>query len=280
MRSALRPASHLTVLVAAMLILLPGAPSASAQEWRTLSTSYTVSIAGLRIGQLNLDGTLNDQAYRLAGSGRLSGIARLFASGEGESRSNGMFAGQRTFPVRFAHSEMAGGEALKINMEMREGSVRRVAVEPPVEEKPDRVPITAEHHRGVLDPMSALLLRVPEGAPLLSPAACERTVPVFDGRMRFDVTLSYAGTRPVESSGYRGDVVVCKARYVPRAGHRERSSGQRTVRSQEIDVWFAPVSGTRTLAPYRLTLQTSVGQLVVAANRFEVAPMARRAASD
>lgn len=49
---------------------------------------------------------------------------------------------------------------------------------------------------------------------------CNRTLPIFDGAARYDIKLSYSGTRQVALDGCNGSVVVCQARYVPIAGHR------------------------------------------------------------
>ncbi|NCW45161.1 MAG: DUF3108 domain-containing protein, partial [Gemmatimonadaceae bacterium] len=106
--------------------------------------------------------------------------------------------------------------------------------------------------RRVVDPVSALIMPVPANQELLGPAACERTISVFDGITRFDISLSYSGAQNIEARGYAGPVVVCAARYTPIAGHRPDSASTRYMsENQDIHVWLAPLPETRTVVGTR-----------------------------
>jgi hypothetical protein len=49
---------------------------------------------------------------------------------------------------------------------------------------------------------------------------------------------------------------------------------------RDIEIAFAPVAGTRVLAPFRVSIANMLGNLVVQASRFEaVAPPSARAAT-
>ena len=264
--------------VLAGLALLAG--PAAASEWISLSASYSVSIAGLPIGQFGLDGTFNERAYRLDGSGGVTGFGRLVSSGRGMAQSNGTFVAGRVLPARYAYQE-SGQKTISIGMDMSHGEVRRLSVVPPVEPHWERVPVTEAHKRGIVDPMSGLLYQAKSEAALLSPAVCGRSVPIFDGRQRFDIELSFAGTRPVRTPrGYQGLVVVCRAAYRPIAGHRPtKKEVQQMQANRNIEVWFAPVEGTRVLLPYRVGIHTPFGEAVAEADRFEARPGAKQAAA-
>ena len=72
-------------------------------------------------------------------------------------------------------------------MGLNGGNVSALAIVPPLDEKPDRVPLKDVHKRGVVDPVSALLMPATSAGSLTEPANCNRTIPVFDGAARFDV---------------------------------------------------------------------------------------------
>ena len=76
-------------------------------------------------------------------------------------------------------------------------------------------PVAEVHKRGIIDPVSALVMPVPARGEPTDPANCNRTLPIFDGAARFNMVLSYAATRIVEKPGYKGPVLVCNVRYVP-----------------------------------------------------------------
>lgn len=245
-----------------------------------LDASYSVSIAGLAIGRFDLAVQVTGKSYRLSGTGRVDGLARLFSSGHGAAESYGTLRDGKVVPVHYSYWER-GSKSLAIDMDVTGGDVHRMSVVPPVEPAPDRVPVTELHRRGILDPMSALLVPVRGNGPPLSPAACAQTLAIFDGRQRFDIDLSYAGLHDVRAPrGYRGPVVVCRAAYRPIAGHRAAKKEVRQAQAnRSIEVWLAPIEGTRLLLPYRISIRTVLGEGVAEADRFEARPAPRQASS-
>ena len=105
--------------------------------------------------------------------------------------------------------------------------------------------------------------------PMLDPSACNRTIPVFDGAGRFDVTLSFASAKTVDVPGYKGPVLVCQARYTPIAGHRTgRKATQFMAENRDMEAWLAPVENTRMLVPVKISVRTMIGTTVIDATRW------------
>jgi hypothetical protein len=58
--------------------------------------------------------------------------------------------------------------------------------------------------------MSAPLVRVPGSGDPVAPQACQRTLSIFDGRMRYDLRLAFKRIETVKSQDrYQGPAVVC-----------------------------------------------------------------------
>ena len=149
-------------------------------------------------------------------------------------------------------------------------NVAGIDIEPPIDEKPDRVPLNDSHKRNIVDPLSAFLMPVNGKG---KDGACNRTLPIFDGAARYDIKLSYAGTRDVAMEGYSGPVVICQARYVPIAGHRSmRPSTKFMAENKDISAWLAPVAGTNMMMPVRISVKTMIGTAVIEASSFKVDP--------
>jgi hypothetical protein len=139
----------------------------------------------------------------------------------------------------------------------------------------NRVPITQAARTNVVDPLSAGLILVAAPGDVMNPESCNRTLPIFDARFRYDVVLSYLRTEaaPKKTEGYQGPVLVCQARYVPIAGHRtDRPQVQQLANNRELFVWLAPVAGTRVLVPIKVSIATGIGTMVVEATRFRAIP--------
>ena len=80
--------------------------------------------------------------------------------------------------------------------------------------------MTDAHRKGVFDPMTGSMLRVPGTADPLSPEACRTGAAIFDGRMRYELKLDFKRMETVKAEkGYQGPVVVCAIYFTPVAGY-------------------------------------------------------------
>jgi hypothetical protein len=250
----------------AALALCGAVPAASAQ---TLKADYSISLAGLSLGTADLSATLEGQKYSMQVGAKLTGLAGALVGGKGVATATGAVGGEKPSPATFAVSSQSSSEQRTVRMGLQGGTVAAVELNPPLDDRPDRVPIKDSHKRGILDPVSALLMPAAAKGDPTDPANCNRTLPIFDGAARFDVVLSYGETRQVEKPGYKGPVLVCNARYVPVAGHREtRSSIKFMAENRDMNVWLAPVEGSRLLMPLRISVRTTMGTSVIEANRW------------
>ena len=179
----------------------------------------------------------------MEGKAKLTGLAMVLTGGRGEASASGTLAGSTPQSTAFAVLSKTSDNQRSVRMGLRSGRVAKVEIDPPIEPKPDRVPVKAADKRGVVDPMSALLMPALDAKSLTDPANCDRTIPVFDGASRLDVVLSYGETKKVEVPGYSGPVLVCNARYVPISGHRSERPATKFMqenrdKSDRNDVWL------------------------------------------
>src|SRR6202046_2434668 len=206
--------SRLAAVGLATALLCGGGAQADA-----LHATYRVSLVGLPIGTVNLYAELTPTSYSIAGDAKLTGLAKLVSNGRGASAGKGAIVQGRVSPASFATTASSSNMTRTIRMALAGNAVTGVDISPPFQDKPDRVPLGPGDEHGVVDPVGAVILPAPASGPILSPAACNRTVPIFDGYTRFDVNLTYVRERTVSAKGYDGPVAVCAARYVPISGH-------------------------------------------------------------
>jgi hypothetical protein len=257
------------VLVACVLA---GTAPASAQA-DMVRARYAVSLVGLHIGEASASGLLQPDGYKIDLSAKLAGLAAMVSRLQMALVSSGFIHKGTVLPVSYATTSANSYETRTVRMALRSGSVTAVDISPPFEDREGRVPVTEANKRNVLDPTSALIMAVPAGQPLVGPAACNRTIPVYDGFTRFDITLSYVGTREVSAQGYSGPVSVCAARYTPVAGHKlDSKSTQFMANNREIEVWLAPVEHAHVVVPFHISMRTMAGVAIIDAVEFNVAP--------
>lgn len=258
--------SRSAVLVGVAALALSGLPALAAEA---VSGRYDVMIGGLQVGVAGLEGRISDDSYETSISLRLSGVSRLIASGRGSATASGRVVGGRAVPASYALNLNTTQQTEAIRMAMGGGSIRTYSAEPERPSAPDQIPVTAAHRQGVLDPLAAGLFYVPGGGPTVGAAACARTFPVFDGRQRYDLSFSFARTETLKVAGYEGPVVVCNARYRPIAGHRP-SQTQAMEANRDMQIWLAPIAGTRALLPARISIRTPVGVALIEPTKLEL----------
>lgn len=249
----------------------------------TLNVDYGISLAGLPIGSADLASTVEGTQYKLQVQARMTGLVGAMTSGKGGATASGSVSGGRPVPSSFAVTSRSGKDLRNVRIGMAGGNVVAVDITPPLEKREDRIPLSDSHKKGIVDPVSALVMIAAGKGEVTDPANCNRTIPVFDGAARFNVVLSYAETRTVERAGYRGPVLVCNIRYVPIAGHRaQRPATKFMEENRDMQVWLAPVEGSRLLVPLRIAVRTMIGMSIVEASRWSLtgvnAPIAGQAA--
>src|SRR5215813_884142 len=242
-----------------------------------LDARYVATLAGMQIGQGAWVIEIGDDQFTAAASGMTTGLLRVFANGQGNSASRGTVRGDILMPTAFVSTVNNDKRVEELRIVLSAGTVKDLVVDPPTTPNPDRIPLTDAHRRGVIDPMSAGLIRVSGNGDPVSPEACRRTLPVFDGRMRFDLQLSFKRIDTVQAQkGYQGPVAVCGVQFMPLAGYvPERAAIKYLMAQQDMEIWLAPIPGTRIVVPYRISLQTPLGQGVLEATQFVAAASSR-----
>lgn len=247
---------------AAALAILPSAAPAASEEARAV---YDVSFGGIGIARGSLAVRIDKGAYAAKLHISTSGLARIVSSEESFATAKGRFGNSLT-PASYELMSR-GDKVTQVSMGLSGGKVRNLSAIPELAPKDDRVPLKNSHKRNVLDPLSAALVPVAIDA---DPAkACDRTLPIFDGWTRYDIRLSYKGTKAIDVPGYKGDAVICGARWVPVAGHREgRESTKFMANNRDLEAWFVPATDEMML-PYKISVKTMKGMLVVTARQFD-----------
>jgi Protein of unknown function (DUF3108) len=264
--------------IAVTAIVAAAADPALAQG--RVDARYAVTLAGMPVGKGAWVIDIAENQFTAAASGATAGLLRVFASGQGSGASRGFIVGGNPVPASFAASITSDKKTEEIRMTLGSGDVKEYAVTPEVPDDPERVPVTDAHFHGVNDPMTGSLVRVPGTGNPLSPQACSRTTPIFDGRMRYNLQFAYKRMEQVKADkGYEGPVVVCAVYFTPIAGFvPHRASVKYLAAQRDMEVWLAPVANTRVLVPYRISIPTPVGVGVMQATQFVSVSQPRAAA--
>jgi hypothetical protein len=248
--------------------LLLAAPSAFAQG--KLDARYEATLAGIPVGKGAWTIDIADDSFSASASGGTSGLLKAFAGGSGTGAAQGRVVNGALVSTNYSATTTTSKKSEAIRIVMSNGNVKEYAIEPEPPVDPDRLPITDAHRRGVYDPMTGSMLRVPGSGDPLSPEACRTGAAIFDGRMRYDLKLDFKRMETVRAEkGYRGPVVVCAVYFAPVAGYiPDRPVIKYLAAQRNIEITFAPIAGTRILVPFRMVIPTPLGTAMLEATQF------------
>nr|WP_315726578.1 MULTISPECIES: DUF3108 domain-containing protein [unclassified Bradyrhizobium] len=256
------------VAAGAALVVVLVAQDAQAQS--RLDAQYTASLAGIPVGKGTWAIEIGDEQYGASAQGGTAGLLKSFSQGSGSGSVQGRVVNGALVGQSYQASTTAGKKSEQIRINLQNGNVKDFAIEPAPPVDPDRIPVTDAHKRGVLDPMTASLVRVPGNGELLSPDSCRGAAPVFDGRMRYELKLDYKRMENVKADkGYRGPALVCAVYFTPVAGYiPDRPVVKYLAQARNMEIFFVPLAGTRILVPFRVVIPTSFGTAMLEATSF------------
>ncbi len=236
-----------------------------------LDASYTISFARISVGEITATGVFGQNEYAISARARAGGVLKaLLVDGEASFSTDGTIKGGHPVPTTFTSKIVSNAETLDVTMVLDEGgNVKELTATPPPSS--DRVPVSNSNRQGIVDPLTALLFSATAAGEGLSQEACRRTLPIFDGHQRYDLKLAFKRMDKLTAEkGYAGPVVVCSVSYEPIAGHRANIPLVKYLsEGREMEIALAPIAGTRLLAPFRLSVVSTLANLMIEANRFE-----------
>ena len=187
---------------------------------------------------------------------RPPGLLRVFASGQGSGASRGYVDQRQAGAGELCRQHHLRQEDRRNPHDARhgrrEGLRDRAAEPPPI---PERIPVTDAHRRGVIDPMTGSLIRVPgNGNPLGAAGLPAHAVGVRRPhalRPASSPTSAWTRSRPRRAMRARWWSARSISRRSP-ATFPTRAAIKYLVEQRDMEVWLAPVAGTRVLVPFRV----------------------------
>jgi Protein of unknown function (DUF3108) len=235
-----------------------------------LEAQYEASLAGIVVGKGAWTVEILEDQFSANAYGGTSGLMKTFSSGSGNGSSQGKVVNGALVASSYSASTVTSKRSEQIHMTLQNGNVKDYGIDPTPPVDPDRIPVTEAHRKGVFDPMTASLLRVPGNGDPLSPDACRTGAAIFDGRMRYDLKLDYKRSENVKADkGYHGPAIVCAVYFTPIAGYiPDRPVIKYLAAQRDIEITFVPLAGTRILVPFRMRVPTPLGTAMLEATQF------------
>src|SRR6185312_12007842 len=265
-----------SLCAAACLALAPQTASAQGR----LDAQYEATLAGIPVGKGAWTIEIGDDAFAASAQGGTAGLLKAFSCGTGSGASRGRVVNGALVPNAYTATTTTQKKSETIRLVLANGNVKDFSIDPQPPVDPDRIVVTDAHRKGVLDPMTGTMLRVPGNGEVLSPDSCRTGTGIFDGRMRYDLKLDYKRMETVKAErGYHGPALVCAVYFIPVAGYiPDRPVIKYLATERRIEIAFVPIAGTRVLVPFRMTIPTPFGPAMLEATSFVTTAMPPRVA--
>jgi hypothetical protein len=261
---------------AAALFALAPLPAAAQGK---LEAHYEASLAGIAVGRGTWGIEIGDDYYSASAQGATAGLLKAVSGGTGTGSAQGRIVNGVLVPQSYV-ATISSKKSETIRISLANGNVKDFSIEPEPPVDPDRILVTSEHKKGVVDPMTSSLVRVPGNGELLGPDACRGGSSIFDGRLRYDLKLDFKRMETVRADkGYHGPAVVCAVYFTPVAGYiPDRPVIKYLAGERRMEIVLVPIAGTRILVPFRMTIPTPFGPAVLEATQFNTVAVPPRVA--
>jgi len=235
-----------------------------------LQGQYEATFAGIPVleGTLNVD--IRDDRFSVTVSGNTVGFMRFVKGSSFTWLAKGRVMNGALIATNYRATTTTSKKTQEIHITLANGNVKEFSFVPDRPSDRNRTPVTDAHRRGVHDPLTALFVQIPGTGDVLTPDDCHTSAAVFDGHVRYDLNFAFKRMETVTAEkGYRGPVVVCAEHIIPVAGYTPE---QIKLAQRSSEVAFAPISGTRVLAPFWIKQSTPLGTLEIEATTFITEP--------
>ena len=234
---------------------------------RMITARYSSSVLIFRVGSISLSAQIDPERYAADTVVEAAGLAALFTDFDIRAEVEGLRTPASILPLRYAHVERTGSKvrAVDIAFENRMASAHAT---PPFGSL-GLPPATAEQRENVIDPISAVFLlaqaRIGGEADV-----CSGSLPVFDGKARYDLRLEAGGRETIRTPAWRGEAVLCHAWYEPIAGYDPEDYPSPAELRYPLDIWLAAFPEHGFYLPVRVHTRAGFGGLTVQVAELDI----------
>lgn len=239
-----------------------------------LDITYDVFIGGLHLATAELVATVDHGHYLAASAVSTKGLADAFASSQISAVATGEVRGHLVVPHTYNSDTLAPDKRQLVGLLYADGTPVDINSSPAYDLS--RFPVPEDQKHGTVDPLSAALY-IMLGSSASDTHKCGATVPVFDGKRRYNLTFDYkkddtASLGRDYNGGKPVPAYLCTTNYVRVAGFKPHKKGHESSDVPSLDVWMAPYPGTSFIVPVRMQASTDFGGIVARASKLVVTP--------
>ena len=267
-RGAVRSSIALAIATTMTIWAAPPASTADAVWPNQVQARYRLQFNGIEVGSYDFKSRFNGNSYSATGKTQISALFGAF-KWSGNFEGSGSIDGGAPHPASYQMTSKSKSKTTSVKMGFDGTGVSSVALVPNKPPREDAVRLKPDNLKNVFDPMAATLAISSTNAP----EACNRTIPIFDGKARFDLKLSFKGREAIKDkhpTGQPAELVVCRVKYIPIAGHKPKDFVNPWIDYDHIEIALRAIPTAGIYVPYRVTVPSTIGPAVMAAQSINI----------
>ncbi len=231
-----------------------------------VTIQYSGSVMIFQVADILVSGEFAEDTYQASARFTAAGLAALFTDADIEAGVSGYRDGPQLNPWRYSHFNHASSKNRTVGIDFPEG-VATPNISPPFGNMGEP-PATDAERAGARDPLTTLL-SVGLGSVATETSQCDGTLPVFDGRARYNLRFEDGGSKRVRTRAWSGEALICHAYYEPISGYEADEFPSEDVISEPISLWLAPVNGGEMYVPVKIRTNAGFGGATITARSIQ-----------
>lgn len=228
-------------------------------------------VGGVSLGKVDMDAQFRGEDYHVTSNLTTSGIVNAFWQSQIQANSNGKITSGKVQPALY-DSFYTGKNAKNQEVSLTyENGQPRLYANPTYPTRGFEVP--PEQQKNTFDPMTTVVA-LTAGPRIDAKNPCAITLPVFDGRRRYDIEMAKEDEKDIKMDNglYKGHVAVCSVKYKQISGF---SPGvlKKKQSFPAIHVWMATLQGSgghTYTVPLRVWADTEYGTVAGLMNKLVI----------
>jgi hypothetical protein len=238
-----------------------------------LQMAMTLYAAGITIGKVDMDATIRDGQYHVVSNLATSGVVNAFWQSEIQATSSGKIVDKNLEPALYdSFDTNHASKKQEVSLTYEPGAAPRLYAMPAYKTNGYEVP--PDQQKNTFDPLSAVMF-LTSGVAVSSDNPCGITMPVFDGRRRYDIDVAKLKDTSINMDNglYKGHAVLCSIKYRQLAGFKPNILKQ-SDKFPPIQAWIAvfpsAVSGHNYVVPLKVWANTPYGLVAAVATSLKI----------
>jgi len=232
-----------------------------------LYLTYDIFVGGFHSGQIDLSVKFEENNYELFAITKSAGLIDYLVGFRSYAQTRGKKDNEKLSPISHHVNNLWTGDIRFVRMGYINPTLKfrgpEFTIIHPPPEVDDREIVPDDVRRNTIDPLSAALRASFSSKEQGDHLSCADSIPVFDGRRRYDLVFKDAGTEVIDGPYYDGDTRKCLASIRRIVGFSRNPFLPRSKDLEGGEIWFADLVPGWPPVPVRFKTDIGLGNAFV-----------------